>query len=149
MGANMRWNLKIITSRGLAIMFGWMDGSMRGLGEITRCMDGGYLYGLMVGNMRASISMIRRRDSVNLVGLMDDAIKDSGRMANKMGRAHIGIRKVWRRMGLGSMGRKLSGMIDLLFDFFYLGLRDEVLIRGIYGIVWRLLLDVFNIITRC
>jgi len=56
--------------------------------------------------------MIKNKGSASSAGLMEDAIRGNGKMGNKMGRVHTGIRKEFRKMEHGSTERKLSGTID-------------------------------------
>lgn len=88
-------------------------------GKTTKCMAEESLSGLMVVNIRASMSMIKKKDMENSVGLMEDVIADSGKMENKMEKVLTEIKRELKRMVFGSMGKKLSGLIDKLDLIFF------------------------------
>lgn len=88
-------------------------------GRTTKCMVEESLSGLMVVNIRASMSMIKKKDMENSVGLMEDVIADSGKMENKMEKVLTEIKRELKRMVFGSMGKKLSGLIDKLDLIFF------------------------------
>lgn len=114
MVANIKENLKITILRVLAIIFGLMGVSIKVLGEIIKCMGEEYLFGQMAENMKENILMTKNKDLASLVGLMEDAIKDNGKTESKMEKGLTKIKRGFKRMVFGWMGKKLNGLIDIM-----------------------------------
>lgn len=74
---------------------------MKGHGETTRCTEKEYLFGRMAENTKESTSMIKRKAMGNSVGQMDDATKEVGKMASRMGEGPTEIEKEFRETGPG------------------------------------------------
>lgn len=75
------------------------------------------MFGLMVVNMKGNMSMIKNKVMDNFRGLMEDAIKVSGKMVNKMVKESIKINKIFKDKVYGIMGRKLNGQLDIIYYF--------------------------------
>ena len=76
----------------MGILFGKMENSTKVSGEMIRCMERVSLSGLTEEVMKESTLMIRNRAMENLHGQMVEAIRDSGKMGNKMEGEFIEIR---------------------------------------------------------
>ena len=70
-------------------MFGAKTGSMKGTGNIIKCMATVKYNGLMGENIRVSIVMIRKKDKAHSIGQMVENILGDGRMENNMAKLNI------------------------------------------------------------
>lgn len=113
MVASMRVNLRTTILKALVIMSGSMAESTRDHGEITKCTAEAFSSGRTAVNTKASTLTTKKKGMVSSAGLMVDAIRANGKMESRTVGAPTGTRKVWKRMGHGSMARRLNGTIDI------------------------------------
>ena len=101
--------------KGMAGMFGIMEGSIKGLGVTIKCMVKACLSGLMGGRMKVSIYMIRNKAGESLFGRMGRSMKGSGIMGSNMGQVLFTMNVEKPGMAYGRMGNFREGNKLLFF----------------------------------
>jgi len=82
MGVTMLENGFKIRFMAMVSMFGGMEGHLRVIGNIIKCMVLEFIHGRMVESMKDTISMIKNMDMVSMHGRMEDHLRGSGLMEN-------------------------------------------------------------------
>jgi len=112
MAVGMRVNSNKIISMVMAIFFGKIKDSMWVYGKTAKWKERELLFGQTGGDMKANTQMIKSKVMGNLFGLMGEYIKVNGKMANKMVKDCLKIKRVYKKEEFGAKAKMLDEWND-------------------------------------